>query len=246
MTAPLTTTGPPSAPPGVTGPGDDAAPARTSAGARLSAELATTPGRLALATAVAVVACLLLGVTGFLAGSNQSAALDDAQRDTAQLVGIAGAAQRPGVADATATNAFLVGGLEPPEQRARATTTSLSAAAQALADARGDRRGATPRPRTWPRCPTRCSAYTGPGRAGPGEQPAGLPRRRGLPRPGLGGAARRGAAHARRGGASRPPSGSTRPEFGRPSRRRCCCSCCWPWWRWSPSRSGWRGARTAC
>lgn len=130
MTAPLTTTGPPSALPGATGPGD-AAPARTSAGARLSAELATTPGRLALATTVAVVACLLLGVTGFLAGSNQSAALDDAQRDAAQLVGTQELRNDLVSADATATNAFLVGGLEPAEARER-YETSLSEAAQAL------------------------------------------------------------------------------------------------------------------
>lgn len=125
MTAPLTTTAPP-------GPAENRpAPARTAVRSRLSAGLATTPGRLALATSVAVVACLLLGVTGFLAGNSQSAALRDGQRDAAQLVGTQELRNDLVSADATATNAFLVGGLEPAEARAR-YESSLSEAAQAL------------------------------------------------------------------------------------------------------------------
>lgn len=141
MTAPLTTS--PAAPGAVTGPGDGngAAPAPATPAARFTAGLATTPGRLALATTVAVVACLLLGVTGFLAGSSQSAALSDAQRDAAQLVGTQELRNDLVSADATATNAFLVGGLEPAEARAR-YEASLSEAAQAVpslaATARGD------------------------------------------------------------------------------------------------------------
>ncbi|GHH75405.1 hypothetical protein [Promicromonospora soli] len=133
MTAPLTTTGPPPAGPGpVTGPPDTGrAPASTTPRSRLSAGLATTPGRLALATTVAVVACLVLGVTGFLAGNTQSAALRDAQRDAAQLVGTQELRNDLVSADATATNAFLVGGLEPAEARAR-YEASLTEAAEAL------------------------------------------------------------------------------------------------------------------
>ncbi|WP_460888475.1 hypothetical protein [Promicromonospora xylanilytica] len=131
MTAPLTTS------PGV--PGTDPAPAAPTS--RLAARLATTPGRLALATAVAVLACLLLGVTGFLAGNGQAAALRDAQRDAAQLVGTQELRNDLVSADATATNAFLVGGLEPTEARAR-YEASLSEAAEAVpslaATARGD------------------------------------------------------------------------------------------------------------
>lgn len=129
MTAPLTTS-----------PDGTAAPA-TPPTSRFSAGLATTPGRLALATTVAVVACLLLGVTGFLAGTSQSAALHDAQRDAAQLVGTQELRNDLVSADATATNAFLVGGLEPTEARAR-YEASLSEAAQAVpslaATARGE------------------------------------------------------------------------------------------------------------
>ena len=131
MTAPLTTTGPPRTEPGEAPGAEGEGPARVSVRDRLTAELATTPGRLALATAVAVVACLLLAVTGFLAGNSQAAALRDAQRDAAQLVGTQELRNDLVSADATATNAFLVGGLEPTEARER-YEASLSEAAQAL------------------------------------------------------------------------------------------------------------------
>jgi hypothetical protein len=135
VTAPTTTN--PVAP----DPDPGAAPdARRRAG-RFSAGLATTPGRLALATTVAVVACLLLGVTGFLAGNGQSAALHDAQRDAAQLVGTQELRNDLVSADATATNAFLVGGLEPAEARER-YEASLSEAAQAVPSLAATARGA--------------------------------------------------------------------------------------------------------
>lgn len=140
MTAPTTTR--PAAPGSETGTaaGDGAAPAPTPR-SRFAAGLATTPGRLALATAVAVVACLLLAVTGFLAGNGQAAALRDAQRDADQLVGTQELRNDLVSADATATNAFLVGGLEPAEARMR-YEASLSEAAQAVpslaATARGE------------------------------------------------------------------------------------------------------------
>jgi hypothetical protein len=135
VTAPTTTN--PVAP----DPDPGAAPdARRRAG-WFSAGLATTPGRLALATTVAVVACLLLGVTGFLAGNGQSAALHDAQRDAAQLVGTQELRNDLVSADATATNAFLVGGLEPAEARER-YEASLSEAAQAVPSLAATARGA--------------------------------------------------------------------------------------------------------
>lgn len=126
MTAP---TNPAAPDPGeVPGPRNDLLLRRRS---RFSVALMTTPGQLALATTVAVVACLLLGVTGFLAGNGQSAALHDAQRDAAQLVGTQELRNDLVSADATATNAFLVGGLEPTEARER-YEASLSEAAQAV------------------------------------------------------------------------------------------------------------------
>jgi hypothetical protein len=131
VTAPPTTTSPPQADPGTPAGAPDEGPARRSVRDRLRAELATTPGRLALATAVAVAACLLLAVTGFLAGNSQSAALRDAQRDAAQLVGTQELRNDLVSADATATNSFLVGGLEPTEAR-EAYEASVSEAAQSL------------------------------------------------------------------------------------------------------------------
>ncbi|WP_419703673.1 hypothetical protein [Promicromonospora sp. NFX87] len=122
----------------VPGPRNDVLLRRRS---RFSAGLATTPGQLALATTVAVVACLLLGVTGFLAGNGQSAALHDAQRDAAQLVGTQELRNDLVSADATATNAFLVGGLEPAEARER-YEASLSEAAQAVPSLAATARGA--------------------------------------------------------------------------------------------------------
>jgi hypothetical protein len=135
VTAPPTTTAP-----AALDPGPGTAPGTRPTG-RFSAGLATTPGRLALATTVAVVACLLLGVTGFLAGNGQSAALHDAQRDAAQLVGTQELRNDLVSADATATNAFLVGGLEPAEARER-YETSLSEAAQAVPSLAATARGA--------------------------------------------------------------------------------------------------------
>jgi hypothetical protein len=130
VTAPTTS---PGAPGTRTGPaaGTDPAPPPAALRSRFALGLSTTPGRLALATTVAVVACLLLGVTGFLAGNSQSAALRDAQRDAGQLVGTQELRNDLVSADATATNAFLVGGLEPAEARTR-YEESLSEAAQAL------------------------------------------------------------------------------------------------------------------
>jgi hypothetical protein len=140
VTAPLTTANPATAAPGtVIGPASGAA--TTTPAGRFSAGLATTPGRLALATTVAVVACLVLAVTGFLAGNGQSAALRDAQRDAAQLVGTQELRNHLVATDATATNAFLVGGLEPTEARA-SYETSLSEAAQAVPSLAATARGA--------------------------------------------------------------------------------------------------------
>lgn len=135
MTAPTTTI------PAATDPDPGAAPDVRRRAGRFSAGLATTPGRLALATTVAVAACLLLGVTGFLAGNGQSAALHDAQRDAAQLVGTQELRNDLVSADATATNAFLVGGLEPTEARER-YEASLSEAAQAVPSLAATARGA--------------------------------------------------------------------------------------------------------
>ena len=94
----------------------------------LRGALSRTPGRLRVAGVVAVIASAAVGVIGLNAGLAQSQALSDADADTTQLVGIQDVRNDLVVADATATNAFLVGGLEPPEQRARYDEAVASAA----------------------------------------------------------------------------------------------------------------------
>ncbi|NUU16297.1 hypothetical protein HP550_03410 [Cellulomonas humilata] len=93
----------------------------------LRGALSRTPGRLRVAGVVSVLAAAAVGVIGLNAGLAQSQALSDADADTTQLVGIQDVRNDLVVADATATNAFLVGGLEPPEQRARYDEAIVSA-----------------------------------------------------------------------------------------------------------------------
>jgi hypothetical protein len=95
-----------------------------------------TPGRLRIAAAIAVLACLAIAVAGLVGGLVQSAALGDAVADTDQQVRALGVRNDLVAADATATNAFLVGGLEPVEQRAR-YDESLAAAADGLTGVAG-------------------------------------------------------------------------------------------------------------
>lgn len=98
--------------------------------------LSRTPGRMRLAGVVAVLASLAVGVLGVQAGLAQSSALASADADTRQLVGIQDVRNDLVVADATATNAFLVGGLEPPAQRAK-YDAAIDSAANGLAQLSG-------------------------------------------------------------------------------------------------------------
>jgi hypothetical protein len=90
--------------------------------------LSRTPGRMRLAGVVAVLASLAVGVLGVQAGLAQSKALASADADTRQLVGVQDVRNDLVVADATATNAFLVGGLEPSDQREKYDAAIASAA----------------------------------------------------------------------------------------------------------------------
>ncbi|WP_426595747.1 hypothetical protein ACPPVS_09045 [Cellulomonas sp. McL0617] len=95
---------------------------------RRASALSRTPGRMRVAGVVAVLASLAVGVLGVQTGLAQSRALASADADTRQLVGIQDVRNDLVVADATATNAFLVGGLEPPAQRAKYDAAIASAA----------------------------------------------------------------------------------------------------------------------
>ena len=104
--------------------------------------LSGTPGRLRVAGAVSVAACLLFGLVGFGAVRNRSNAIADARSHAAQLVRIQDIRSNATQADAAATNAFLVGGLEPADERksyddgiAGATADIAAASAGSTSDA---------------------------------------------------------------------------------------------------------------
>ena len=127
-TTPVRPAGAPPAPaggpaPGGPAPGGAASGVATTpppAGAsRARRALRRTPGRLRLVLGLCVLAALALGVLGFQAGAVQSRALAAASEDSAQLVGVQEVRNALVAADATATGSFLVGGLEPADQRAR-------------------------------------------------------------------------------------------------------------------------------
>ncbi len=117
------------------GPGGQVVPARASQ--PTTAVAISTPRRLRrLATGLTVLGVvfgLLAAVTFVLL----AAALSRASASTAQLIRVQQIQTNLLAADATATNAFLVGGLEPPAQRQAyeaaitAATTGIAAAAEA-------------------------------------------------------------------------------------------------------------------
>ena len=117
-------------------PGGPVAVGGPSARTGWRARLGRTPGRLVLAGVGAVVACLVAGGVGLAAGISQSQALSDAAADAGQLVGVQEVRNDLVAADATLTNAFLVGGLEPAQMRVQ-YDESVDAAAQGLAQRAG-------------------------------------------------------------------------------------------------------------
>jgi hypothetical protein len=104
------------------------------------ATFAGTPGRLRVAGIVTVLACLMFGVFAFVAASSRSSALSDARAGAAQLVRVQAIRTNLVSADANLTNAFLVGGLEPPAARA-SYQQGIATASQTLAVAAGDNAG---------------------------------------------------------------------------------------------------------
>src|SRR4051812_27167955 len=119
---PPATVGPASGPPASGRPGAAGAARRTGrvAGARVAVRdaLAGTPGRLRVVSALSIVAALAFGLIGSAAVNQRAESLATAKANAAQLVRIQAIRTDVVQADADATNAFLVGGLEPPDQRA--------------------------------------------------------------------------------------------------------------------------------
>jgi hypothetical protein len=77
-----------------------------------------TPRRLRLLSLGVIVVGIVVGLVGALVFSALTYLLSRAEADTAQLIRVQQIQTNLLAADATATNAFLVGGLEPPAQRA--------------------------------------------------------------------------------------------------------------------------------
>jgi hypothetical protein len=80
--------------------------------------LAGTPGRLRVVGGACVLACLVFALLGASAFQARAHALADARGDAAQLVRVQSIRIALVQADANATNAFLIGGLAPPELQA--------------------------------------------------------------------------------------------------------------------------------
>jgi hypothetical protein len=100
----------------------------------LRAGLAGTPGRLRALGALTVLAALLFGLAAGQAFRSADGALERAAANSDQLVRIQAIQTNVVQADADATNAFLVGGLEPAAQRAD-YTTAIASASRLIAEA---------------------------------------------------------------------------------------------------------------
>ena len=140
--APRRPTGAHTAPPtGPGGPGQTASTSTPGIRGRLSsiaastrAAMAGTPGRLRAVGIVSVVATLLFGLAAGQAFRSADGALERAAANSDQLVRIQAIQNHVVQADADATNAFLVGGLEPAAQR-EDYTGAVAAASQLIAEA---------------------------------------------------------------------------------------------------------------
>ncbi|MEU8227634.1 hypothetical protein [Kribbella sp. NPDC048915] len=93
-----------------------------------------TPGRMRAFLILAAAMSVVFGLAASQGFSQSEGSLDRAQANTAQLVRIQAIHTNLVSANADATNAFLVGGLEPPAQRAH-YVGAMNAAAGLIADA---------------------------------------------------------------------------------------------------------------
>ena len=104
------------------------------ASAAFSRAMSGTPGRLRALALSAIVVSLVFGVAAFATFGSTDEALSRGGANTAQLVRIQAIHTNLVRADAGATNAFLVGGLEPADQRA-SYTSSLAQASRLITEA---------------------------------------------------------------------------------------------------------------
>jgi hypothetical protein len=116
-----------------------------------------TPQLLRILLALTVLASLAFGVAGFQTGMSQARAAADASAEASQLIGIQAVRNDLVSADAIAANAFLVGGLEPADQRAAYDEAIASATASLTKLAADDHAGDT----DFSKINTDISTYTG-------------------------------------------------------------------------------------
>jgi hypothetical protein len=102
--------------------------------ASIRRSLSGSPGRLRILALAAVAVSLIFAVGAFSAFGAADGALGRGGANTAQLVRIQSIHTNLVRADADATNAFLVGGLEPADQRA-GYTSAMTQASRFIADA---------------------------------------------------------------------------------------------------------------
>ncbi|HRE02797.1 MAG TPA: hypothetical protein PLV68_15965, partial [Ilumatobacteraceae bacterium] len=115
------------------------APVQTTRPTSLSA---STPARLRALSAISAVLAVVLGVFGWVAISHRADALDRASDAAQRLIAVQEIRSAVIEADSIATTSFLVGGLEPAEQRAR-YEERLATAANQMAEQQLDQVSAT-------------------------------------------------------------------------------------------------------
>jgi hypothetical protein len=126
-------------------PGTPSAPSTRAARSGIARQLADvsasvrsgfegTPGRLRGLGALTVIACLMFGLAAGFSFRAADGALSRAGANTDQLIRVQAIQNRVVQADADATNAFLVGGLEPPAERAE-YTAAITSASKLIAEA---------------------------------------------------------------------------------------------------------------
>jgi hypothetical protein len=93
-----------------------------------------TPGKLRGIGALTVIACLVFGLAAGFSFRAADGALSRAGANTDQLIRVQAIQNHVVQADADATNAFLVGGLEPPAERAE-YTAAITSASKLIAEA---------------------------------------------------------------------------------------------------------------
>lgn len=103
-------------------------------GSQVSSWFAGTPGRLRAVLVLTAAITVLFGLAAAQGFRQADGALNRAEANTAQLVRIQAIHTNLVSANADATNAFLVGGLEPPAQRQH-FTDSMSAASRLITEA---------------------------------------------------------------------------------------------------------------